>query len=96
MLSNKAMFYFQKMAVTVDGVLFCMFFMLGGIVMNSIFTPVFIIPTVIVFVFYIFVQRFYVASSRYSLNSDINKLKCKLCYCSPFKTKYKVLLFEIV
>lgn len=55
---------FQKMPVTLDGVLFCFVYVLGGLIVNAISTPVFIVAAIPMFVTYAIVQRFYISSSR--------------------------------
>ena len=51
--------------------LFCGLNVIGGIVMNSIFVPYFIIPVVPVFILFFVIQRFFIASCR-----ELQRLEC--------------------
>ena len=55
---------FQKMAVIGDGVLFSALYVLGGLIMNAVSTPFFLIPAIPIVAIYLLIQRFYITSSR--------------------------------
>jgi len=61
----------EKLTGSFEGLLFCALHVIGGIVMNSIFVPYFIIPIVPVFILFVIVQRFFIASCR-----ELQRLEC--------------------
>jgi len=61
----------EKMTNSFECLLFCAFNVIGGIVMNSVFVPYFIIPVVPVFILFFVVQRFFIASCR-----ELQRLEC--------------------
>jgi len=61
----------EKLTGSIECLLFCAFNVIGGIVMNAVFVPYFLIPVVPVFTVFVVVQRFYIASCR-----QLQRLEC--------------------
>ena len=61
----------EKLSRSFEALLFCAAQVIGGIVMNSVFVPYFLIPIVPVFVVFCFVQRFFISSCR-----QFQRLEC--------------------
>ena len=61
----------EKLTGSFEALLFCSIHVIGGIVINSIFVPYFIIPVVPVFLLFVIVQRFFIASCR-----ELQRLEC--------------------
>jgi len=61
----------EKLTNSFECMLFCAFNVIGGIVMNSVFVPYFIIPVVPLFILFFVVQRFFIASCR-----ELQRLQC--------------------
>ena len=61
----------EKLTGMFESLLFCAFHVIGGIIMNSIFVPYFIIPVVPVFILFFIVQRFFITSCR-----ELQRLEC--------------------
>jgi len=61
----------EKLTGSFEALLFCAFHVIGGIIMNSIFVPYFIIPIVPVFILFFVIQRFFIASCR-----ELQRLEC--------------------
>ena len=69
---------FQKMPVIVDGVMFCLFFVLGGLVVNAVSMPLFLVPAIPMLAVYLAIQRYYIASSRWGKHVSRHTVRC--CY----------------
>ena len=54
----------QKIVVNLDSVLFCTLYVIGGIIVNAVSTPLFLIPALPMLLVFLAVQRFYIASCR--------------------------------
>ena len=61
----------EKLTGSFECLLFCAFHVIGGIIMNTIFVPYFIIPVVPVFILFFVVQRFFITSCR-----ELQRLEC--------------------
>lgn len=57
-------FSFQRLAVNFDQVLFCVLYVLGGVVVNAVSNAFFLVPLVPVILAFLMVQRFYITSCR--------------------------------
>jgi len=61
----------EKLTNSFEGFLYCAINVIGGIIMNSIFVPYFIIPVIPVFILFVVIQRFFIASCR-----ELQRLDC--------------------
>jgi len=61
----------EKLTGSFEALLFCAFHVIGGIIMNSIFVPYFVIPVIPVFILFVIIQRFFIASCR-----ELQRLEC--------------------
>ena len=68
---------FQKMPVIVDGVMFCLFFVLGGLVVNAVSMPLFLVPAIPMLAVYLAIQRYYIASSRWGKHVSWHTVRCR-------------------
>ena len=54
----------HKIPTNLDNLVYCIFYCFGGILVNAISTPYFIIPVIPILLIYFSIQRFFVSSSR--------------------------------
>ena len=62
----------ERMPFTMDAFIFSLLYVLGGIVVNAVATPFFILPAVPMVAVFLAVQRFFIASSRWDLLCSID------------------------
>jgi len=61
----------ERLTHSFECLMFCAFNVIGGVVMNAIFVPYFIVPIVPVFILFVVIQRFFIASCR-----ELQRLTC--------------------
>jgi len=61
----------ERLTQSFDSLLFCTCHVVGAVIMNSVFVPYFIIPVIPMFVLFLVVQRFFIASCR-----ELQRLEC--------------------